>query len=196
MADAFDEVLRELVTALRANRKRMAGGVINQKPVALFGWYEHDIEQALRKAVAYVDGPVSPSNGVWVEWEHLCSQKGVRLLTIKDHRCRFCGMAEQDADEAAAGVALAAPDGTEAPNWLHDLEDTMRADNHAAMQRAMAENAAKRAADGVAPSDQGRTKLSDLRGLLRQDPDLNEEAAASLEAIFLAAYQRLKNSGT
>lgn len=45
--------------------------------------------------------PLSPSGGVWVEWEHLCSQKGEPVLTTKDLRCRFCGLAEADKDDAA-----------------------------------------------------------------------------------------------
>jgi hypothetical protein len=41
--------------------------------------------------------PVSPSGGVWVEWEHPCSEQGGRrVLTTLGRRCRACGLAAED----------------------------------------------------------------------------------------------------
>lgn len=49
-----------------------------------------------RAGCVHATGPVSPSGGVLVEWEHLCSQRGEPVLTTKDRRCRFCGLAAED----------------------------------------------------------------------------------------------------
>jgi hypothetical protein len=62
----------------------------------------NQLARALREAVepqTFMGEPVSPSGGVWVEWEHECSQQGGRrVLTTLGRRCRACGLAAEDDD--------------------------------------------------------------------------------------------------
>jgi hypothetical protein len=37
------------------------------------------------------DVAISPSNDVWIEWEHVCSKTGERVLTTLGKRCKTCG---------------------------------------------------------------------------------------------------------